>query len=102
MKPEFKSYEKGFGAELKCPSCGSNYLHHEKVEVFERGEDSENGLHVTVTEGSVHTDSNLADNPSARRHGLNIHFWCEGCKAKPVLSILQHKGNTAVDFKYVA
>lgn len=98
MKPEFESYEEGFGGELKCPSCGFNYLHHDKVEIFERGEDAENGLHVTVVDGEVQTNTTLEGNPSSRRHGLLVHFWCEGCKAKPVLSISQHKGNTWVDF----
>jgi hypothetical protein len=98
MKLQFESYQEGFGGELKCPSCGYNYLHHEKVEIFERGEDEEKGLHVKVENGMVTTDTNLSGNPSARRHGLTIHFWCEGCKAKPVLSISQHKGNTLVDF----
>ena len=97
MKIQFESYEEGFGGELKCPSCGSNYLHHEKVEVFERGEDEEKGLHVTIENGVAKTDTNLSGNPSARRHGLLIHFSCEGCKANPVLSLSQHKGNTWVD-----
>jgi len=98
MKLQFESYEEGFGGELKCPSCGFNYLHHDKVEIFERGEDEEKGLHVKVENGVATIDTNLSGNPSARRHGLTIQFWCEGCKAKPVLSISQHKGNTWIDF----
>ena len=34
--------------ELNCPSCGFNYLKHEKVEIFEREEDGDIGLHVSV------------------------------------------------------
>jgi hypothetical protein len=97
MKLQFESYQEGFGGELKCPSCGNNYLHHEKVEVFERGEDEEKGLHVTIENGAVTTNNNLSGNPSSRRHGLLVHFSCEGCKATPVLSLSQHKGNTWVD-----
>ncbi len=97
MKLEFESYEEGFGGQLKCPSCGFNYLHHDKVEVFERSEDAEHGLHVVVENGSVKTDTDLQGNPSSRRHGLAIHFWCEGCDEKPVLTLIQHKGNTYVD-----
>jgi hypothetical protein len=97
MELQFESYQEGFGGELQCPACGFNYLHHEKVEIFERNEDEEKGLHVTVENGVVTTDMNLSGNPSARRHGLTIQFWCEGCEAKPVLSISQHKGNTWVD-----
>lgn len=94
MVPKFN----GIG-ELVCPSCGSEYLHHHKVEVFERKEDATQGLHVTVSKDSAAIDNVLDGNPSARRHGLSVHFWCEGCKAEPVLSIGQHKGNTNVTFK---
>lgn len=97
MKLDFETYEEGFGGELRCPSCGFHYLHHDKVEVFERGEDAENGLHVVVESGTVRTDTNLQRNPSSRRHGLSVHFWCEGCDAKPVMTLIQHKGNTFVD-----
>jgi len=89
----------GYGAEILCPACGSNYLHHYKTEVFERNEDATNGLHVVVTSEKASIDSDLAGNPSARRHGLKIHFDCEGCPAKPVLCISQHKGNTYVEFE---
>lgn len=87
------------GKTLLCPSCGSNYLHHDKVEVFEREDDAETGLHVTVENGKASIDNELESNPSRRRNGIKIHFWCEGCSAKPVLSISQHKGITWVDFK---
>lgn len=98
MTPEFEPYEEGYGAELKCPSCGFNYLHHNKVEIFECGEDAKQGVHVTVADGAATMDTDLSANPSMRRHGLKIEFWCEGCKAKPVLFVAQHKGNTVIDF----
>lgn len=99
MIPELGDYNEGYGAELICPSCGSNFLHHEKVEIFERGEDETHGVHVSVADGKATCDTSLEGNPSARRHGLKIFFWCEGCDAKPVLSLSQHKGNTYVDFE---
>lgn len=97
MQPKFDQYHEGYGAELICPACGGNYLHHERVEVFDRGEDQEQGLHVSVNDAEVSIDTSLAGNPSARRHGLSIHFSCENCDAKPVLHVAQHKGNTFVD-----
>ncbi|MEA3437936.1 MAG: hypothetical protein U9R43_15845 [Thermodesulfobacteriota bacterium] len=98
MQPTFESYE-GFGAELKCPSCGFNYLYHDRIEVFDRTEDAETGLHVDVSDEKVSVDNNLNGNPSGRRHGLKIYFRCEGCSEKPVMSILQHKGNTYINFE---
>ena len=73
-------------------------MHHEKVEVFERDEDKSNGIHVIVENGKATVDNNLTGNPSMRRHGVKISFWCEGCSAKSSLELGQHKGNTEVSF----
>lgn len=102
MIPKFDelTFNTGYGAELLCPHCGFNYLHHDRVEVFERGEDAKHGVHVSVADGNATMNTDLAGNPSDRRHGLNVYFWCEGCDAVPVLSIAQHKGVTHVDFNY--
>lgn len=96
MIPQFEE-DNGEGT-LLCPSCGGNYLHQRRVEVFERGEDSNIGLHVTVANMKMEVDNELHDNPSARRHGLKIIFSCETCKAEPVMTVAQHKGQTFVDF----
>jgi len=99
MQPKFNPPRDGYDAELLCPSCGGIFLHHERVEVFERAEDQNQGIHVSIEEGKVAIDTGLMGNPSARRHGLNIYFSCEGCSAKLILTVAQHKGNTFVDFK---
>ncbi len=99
MQPTFQSYVEGAGAELKCPSCGSNALHHAKVEVFDREDDEKEGLHVVISDGKVTMDRNLEGNPSRRRNGLSISFWCEDCNVKPVMEIVQHKGNTFINFE---
>lgn len=100
MQPRFNPPEGGYDAELLCPNCGDTHLHHEQVEVFERNEDETTGLHVVVEAGKVTIDRRLAGNPSGRRHGLRIYFWCEGCSARPALTLAQHKGNTFVDFTF--
>lgn len=81
-----------------CPCCKNNYLHHTGVRVFDRDEDDENVV-MTVVENnatSVKTiPSKDAKNPSARRHGIRISFWCEHCDTIPYdLVISQHKGCT--------
>lgn len=82
---------------LKCPGCGSSCgLHHYRVEVFEREQDDRFGLHVSVQDGKVTEDQDMTDNPSSRRHGLSVFFWCECCNEMPVLHIAQHKGQTEV------
>lgn len=102
MQPNFGEYNDGYGSELLCPECKSNYLHHERVEIFECGEDAEYGVHVTVSDGKAVIDTSLKGNPSMRRHGLNVYFWCEGCSAKSVLSLSQHKGLTLVEIGAVS
>jgi hypothetical protein len=85
---------------LTCPVCGSIYLHHGRVEVFNRAEDAPRGLHVVVDHDRVSADERLAGNPSARRHGVRITFWCEECEQQPVLCLAQHKGLSLVRFEY--
>lgn len=84
------------GGRLECPACGNDYMHHDRVEIFECGEDATSGLRVVVADGTVTTDTSLQGNPSSRRHGLRVHFWCEGCSVRSFMEISQHKGNTYV------
>ena len=98
LKLEEGSYNQGYGSVVICPSCGGTYIHHDRIEVFDRSEDSNTGLHVTVAAGKATTDTSQNENPSLRRDGISIHFWCENCDAKPVLNIVQHKGQTMIDF----
>lgn len=88
--------------ELLCPACGGNYLHHTEVHVYSREEDAQKVLQTTITRDGVASgvvDSLVAANPSPRRDGLTIKFWCELCHSKPVLMIAQHKGNTQMGWR---
>ena len=40
--------------------------------------------------------SDVSGNPSGRRHGMTIRFYCELCPSTPNLAIYQHKGTTYV------
>ncbi len=85
---------------LRCPSCGSVYLHHGRIEIFDRqNEDDEAGLHVSVEQSRVTVDSDISGNPSSRRGGLKIHFWCEECTGKSILMLAQHKGTTEINIR---
>lgn len=97
MKPKLSEYNVVKGSELLCPRCEFKYLHHHQVDIYEREEDAALGLHVEVTNGQVVTDTNLSGNPSSRRDGIIISLWCEGCNAKLLLKIAQHKGVTLID-----
>ena len=82
---------------LKCPGCGGRSgLHHYRVEVFDREDDDRFGLHVSIQDGKMSQDQDMTDNPSLRRGGLSVFFWCENCEDLSVLHIAQHKGQTEV------
>lgn len=97
----------GYGTTLLCPRCGEGWLHHGKVEVYERhGEDSNEGLAVTIN-SEVVVRTSMTGNPSLRRNGLRIYFSCEICEddgdgnlAPPmVMSLVQHKGTTYLEWE---
>jgi len=87
---------------LLCPRCGYNYLHHERIIVYNRNQDEEETEIITIAESAVTNKVPSADakNPSLRRHGLTITFTCEGCSDNLSedfeLHIAQHKGNTYI------
>lgn len=97
LTTEGGSLVKGDSQTLICPHCGVFYLHHGKIEVYDRDEDDLVSLKVTI--GSPLKTATCAivdslENPSKRRDGMRIHFWCEGCDKQPTLAIVQHKGIT--------
>lgn len=83
---------------LLCPHCNGDYLHQVTTNVFERAEDADDGLHVAITGERAVITRDLVGNPSGRRHGLTIKFYCEECGKHPSLAILQHKGQTFVEW----
>ena len=97
---EYHWHEYADGPYLKCPNCGETYLHHDEVTVsFRSSEDSETGLKTIMSKFGTHVDRNAHEyNPSFRRSGLTIEFWCEICHYESVLSIAQHKGHTEIEF----
>lgn len=87
--------------ELKCPNCFGDYLHHDTIFSYGRGEDAETGTLVTVAGHVVRVQGNhdMPLNPSPRRGAIEIVFYCEGCDDKAVLSIVQHKGITFMGWR---
>lgn len=88
--------------EIVCPRCGSCYLHHGRVIVFDRDrEDAETVNRVTIHNGlaATHVVPSSGRNPSSRRGGVVIEFDCEGCGPGIELTLAQHKGNTAIAWR---
>ena len=97
------------GANLLCPRCGNSYLHHRGVVAYDRSEDAETVLKTSVEVGKTtvqlvaQADSG---NPSSRRDGLVIQFWCENCgggddgSSVIELTVAQHKGETEVAWRF--
>ena len=55
--------------------------------------------HQLPRAAEVSIDALLEGNPSGRRQGVTIRFWCEGCAQRSVLTIAQHKGATLLEQK---
>jgi TIR domain len=96
---------------LKCPNCGFEYMHQERVEIFDRGEDSDMVRKTVVDESGV-TSSDVPNdgsgNPSYRRQGLRVFLACEQCSGggagrwvgpRKILNIVQHKGETLISWE---
>jgi len=87
---------------LLCPACGERYLHLGAVELFVRnGEDAAEGMKVAVDTGGHLCGQPIGvkvtpkvgpDNPSARRDGVKLKFWCETCPYLSVVRIAEHEG----------
>jgi hypothetical protein len=98
---EFQDFS---GPVLLCPACREPYTHQGSVTVFGRaGEDTPTRA-ITVTPGAetAHiVESRQAEqtNPSGRRDGVAIRFWCEQCPAVSELLIHQHKGFTYIRWR---
>jgi hypothetical protein len=101
-----ESYDDSKGL-LLCPSCGEGNLHSEKVTTFNRNEDDKICL---VMESDIEGPSSMSmsraapDNPSLRRHGISISFWCEHCNpgvdGLVHLKIAQHKGASQIWWEF--
>jgi hypothetical protein len=111
--PDIELDKDWYDNELLCPVCNANNLHHDSVSVYHRREDEE-AVRVTTVDGSELVSSvvpnKTSGNPSGRRDGVVISFWCEHCHANadedfpdhPALfhlEILQHKGTTYLNWK---
>ena len=91
---------------LACPACGSNYLHFDRVTVYPRVEDEDcDPVVVPVPDGPPGRPRDLPTtpmNPSARRSGIVIDGWCEGCDQRWAIEVEQHKGQTMMEGTEIA
>jgi hypothetical protein len=84
---------------LICPRCtDALYLHHGGVEYFVRAKEDSPTVRVTRVDdrsfASEEVLSSKSGNPSDRRDGLRIHFYCEFCGNGLTLNLAQDKGQT--------
>jgi hypothetical protein len=86
---------------LLCPGCGFfGGLHHDRVTVFDRIREDGPSTVTEVKNGKViRLCHNSNNNPSSRRDGIAIRFWCECCDAISELTIAQHKGTTEMEWR---
>jgi hypothetical protein len=87
---------------LLCFWCNGDYQHHDRITVFDRGEDAATTKVTEVEGGSVTTltlPSQQTRNPSSRRDGVAIRFYCEHCRGLTELTVEQHKGQSFLSFR---
>ena len=92
--------------ELICPHCREkySYLHHDQVTVYSRDEDSPRVTKTVVRDhlAEISTiDNDTSGNPSSRRDGVAIRFWCELCHTISELTFAQHKGVTQLEWRKI-
>lgn len=77
---------------LGCPNCKGYNLHHIRARVSFRSEDAADGVYVDAAKDGALTGTTQKFNPSSRRSGLLIDFWCEDCDGYSLFALAQHKG----------
>ena len=93
---------------LKCSNCGSDNLHHYKVDYYDTYENHKTtSKKITISNSEVevkewekpteHLGYEINpngdwDNPSEYRSGIRVYFWCECCNKITSLNIAQHQG----------
>jgi hypothetical protein len=85
---------------LLCPECHNFNLHHGRVTIFDRPQEDAPSCAIVVEDGMASREDGNG-NPSSRRGGVAIRFWCESCAAIPELTIAQHKGTTVLAWRVV-
>jgi len=82
--------------ELLCPVCGFHFIHHGRIEIFNRAkEDAHSGICAKIDEISCLVGTSMEGNPSNRRNGIRINLEGE-CGHKVDIIISQHKGQTLI------
>ena len=108
------------GEVLICPNCECDHLHHYGFTDYDRDNDDETESIVDCGEKiSGHRRTQVKPNsgeggdlqvfsaptsdrnPSARRHGIVIKFWCEECSNISLLCIAQHKGLSLISWRTI-
>jgi hypothetical protein len=90
------------GDHLTCPHCRGEYLHHGRVIIYDRAEDASRVTKIDVWDHSAwitKVDNKDSGNPSLRRRGLTMQFYCEECDTTSELTIAQHKGASLVGWR---
>jgi hypothetical protein len=87
---------------LTCPQCRGDSLHHGQVTVYDRREDAPRITKIEVQDRTANITAignKDSGNPSERRDGVAIRFWCESCDTTSELTIAQHKGASLLGWR---
>jgi predicted GIY-YIG superfamily endonuclease len=86
---------------LHCPVCDFPFTHLKNVTVWARPEDcTPNTVLIETQTGHIHVGNSNEGNPSSRRDGLSMLFYCENGEHTFIIDIAQHKGETFADVRW--
>ena len=93
-----------YGDTLVCPHCGEpSGLHICYVRTFVRPNEDSPKLTITHVQLEPPVDDHHVpsdENPSLRRSGIRLGFWCELCACVTDISMANHKGSVLVGTSY--
>jgi len=87
---------------LACPRCEGTYLHHGNVAVNVRDAEDGPGVQLLIQGQTATTLPLPADSPEwfgGRRGSIIITLECENCGLQAKRRIIQHKGETLLDWE---
>ena len=88
-------------ANLICPGCGDSadtWLHQKSVRLIWRREDGVGEVVTSSLDEPAPKQARWGSGCPGRRQSMDIVFWCELCDKTYTLRIMQHKGQTQLQW----
>jgi len=88
MQLQFGKHDSTLGNQLKCLTCGCDYLQHHATEIYDTN------IRVSVEDSKASIDTDLANKPFQNLDGLKIRLICNVCLHETLFFLVQFNGRT--------